>query len=124
MNGFPQTEHGQGWTLGVGTGYLTRNTAKYSAITRYLTCSVGRRRIPYNFLYIFHRGCENFAGDVTNSGWGNVIFLIFTEDQYYLLVPVSTSEGAFFTYLFAGEFAGACLTRGNMTGVFFWLECF
>ena len=62
-------------------------------------------------LLIFHRGSKNFAGDVTNSGWGNVIFLIFTEDPYYLARCLLAHPRVHFSRIFfAGKFTGACLT--------------
>ena len=45
------------------------------------------------------------------------IFNFHRESVLFAGVPVSTSESAFVTYLFAGEFAGACLTRAVGKGV-------
>ena len=47
----------------------TRNTAK--TLRHYKVVLGSGNSVP---LLIFHRGCENFAEDVTNSVWGNVMF--------------------------------------------------
>ena len=41
------------------------------------------------------------------SGWENVILSIYRGSVLYVWVPAKTSEGAFFTFFFAREFAGA-----------------
>ena len=92
MDGFPQCEQGQGFNVyktGNGRQYWTPNQCWQETLVKTLChqkvanswCQGLEKSVS---LLIFHRRRENFAGDVMNSGWGNVIFLIFTKDQYYL----------------------------------------